>query len=230
MVEEKSPSRRDIDEMFVEMYFCQEWGRNSGFIEKLLFSFVWFLLHHSSFIGKIIKRKHGGGKIKQIRKLRVHHNFWRHKYYFQTVRKIVFVRGSPAQKTRVGAQLECSNTQGLQAWKRCQQAQALTAMVWQWLRSTQSTLQPKICINWGILHCFRAKTWLHVHWHHPNCSTSLQTPLLPLKKNLKVVRGGCYESMRPCSGQVGRYNTAAQMRSAGCNSPAVKALPTSSFH
>lgn len=96
------------------------------------------------------KRKHGGGKIKEIGKIHVHHNFWRDPYCSQTVRQTTFVRGSPAQKTRTGTQLECSNTQGLQGWKRCQSSGttdsnvvALWGPAWtgcsKWLRCTKAT-------------------------------------------------------------------------------------------
>lgn len=51
-------------------------------------------------------------------------------------------------------------------------------------------------------------------WQHLNCSPSLRTPLFPLQENLglKVIREGCYESTRPWSGWVGRYNKSAQTR------------------
>lgn len=135
--------------------------------------FFWLVSTSSfQFYWQNSKRKHGGGKIKEIGKIHVDHNFWRHHYCSQTVRQTAFLRGTPAQKTRTGTQLECSNTQGLQGWKRCQQAQALlTAMLWQCegphgpdVQSDSGVpgqLQPEVCIDWGVLHCSRAKTWLH---------------------------------------------------------------------
>lgn len=50
------------------------------------------------------------------------------------------------------------------------------------------------------------------------------------KMKLKAVKGRCYESIKPWSGQVGSYNKTAHMTSARCNNPAVKALPNSSLH
>lgn len=173
-----------------------------------------------------------------MQKIHVHQNFWRHKYYFQTVWQIAFVRGSPAQKTRTGYTADLQQYPGVARLKEMPTGSGTTdssgLAVWgppwtrcsKWLRSTKVTLWPKVCTNWGVLHCFREKTWQHT-------LTSSQLPHIPTDTlassaenlKLKAVRGWCYESVRPWSGQAGRYNNTAR-----CNSPAAKALPTSSFH
>lgn len=85
----------------------------------------------SQFYWQNSKRKHGGGKIKQMGKTHVHHIFKGINIISKLYGK--FVRGSPAQKTRTGYTADLQQYLGLHGWKRCQQAQALlTAMVWQY--------------------------------------------------------------------------------------------------
>lgn len=146
------------------------------------------------------KRKHGGGKIKQMGKIHVHHNFWRHKYYFQSVWQTVLVKRIPAQKARTGY------TAGLQQHSEVARLKEMptgsgtpdsnAVAVWgQHGPDAQSDsgaprqpCGPRLAWTEGSCTALGPKLRC-THWHYPNCSTSLQTSLHPLQKNLGVESG-----------------------------------------
>ena len=162
---------------------------------------------------------------------------------FQPVRQNVFARGHPAQRTKTGTQPQHP---GWQSWKGCHLTGSVTtdsntaavrmptwARCSKQLRSPQETSQPRVCINWGILHCFRAPTWLQTLAAPQLLPIPMHTFVWPQKNlNLNVLKERCYESTRPWSGQIGRHNKSAQIRGdlQGATVLQLRLSPLSSCH